>query len=392
MLVIGIRNPFMCKLPQPVHFADPTGRPAKWSPWPLLRGTLYVKTTLDVWQTAAKLEAQLIISAAEDESQPASLSRGVAFKRATDVDRCFVSTQINTSVLEAWRHRTHQTLIQNRTLSDELDVSVRANWTSKEPSSRTFSGLYPVSIRQLGMNSNMHHVILLLSAVVLSSASMQYMPPLKQEHLFTDILLRELVDRMGNEFVDVPENYMDFPYDSRLQNEYEKVKEIPADISLDYEGIDTPNPNPSIRDQEYLQHSSLWSHQRLNNNNGNDRHRIQAAGLKGIKDEKTETNLPAYCTPPNPCPIGYTSVDHCITNFENTAAFSRDYQSAQDCMCDKEHMVDCTSGSENNDGLSNMHISNSDFDQIVEQFQHENPFFQGEKLPIAAKKGINVGY
>lgn len=238
----------------------------------------------------------------------------------------------------------------------------------------------------------MHRVITLLSAFALSSASMQYMPPLKQEHLFTDILLRELVDRMGNEFVDVPENYMDFPYGSRLQNDYEKVKEIPAEMPLDYDGIDTPNPNPSIRDQEYLQHSSLWSHQRLNNNIVNDRHRIQAAGLKGIKDEKTETNLPAYCTPPNPCPIGYSSEDHCITNFENTAAFSRDYQSAQDCMCDTEHMLDCSGGSESNNALSNMRISNSDFDQIVEQFQHENPFFQGEKLPIAAKKGINVGY
>lgn len=117
---------------------------------------------------------------------------------------------------------------------------------------------------------------------------------------------------MGNDFVDMPDNYMDFPYGSRLQNDYEKVKEIPAEIPpLDYEGIDTPNPNPSIRDQEYLQHSSLWSHQRLNNNNNNneenDGHRIQAAGLKGIKYEKSETNLPAYCTPPNPCPIGYTS-------------------------------------------------------------------------------------
>ena len=31
---------------------------------------------------------------------------------------------------------------------------------------------------------------------------------------------------------------------------------------MDYDPLgDAGNPNPSIRDQEYLQHSSLWGHQ-----------------------------------------------------------------------------------------------------------------------------------
>ena len=78
---------------------------------------------------------------------------------------------------------------------------------------------------------------------------------------------------------------------------------------------------------------------------------------------KTENVLPAYCNPPNPCPIGYTgkfrllliavvgnqfeiqlcslciAEDGCLEEFENTAAFSREYQAAQDCMCDTEHMA-----------------------------------------------------
>lgn len=33
--------------------------------------------------------------------------------------------------------------------------------------------------------------------------------------------------------------------------------------------------------------------------------------------------------------------DGCLEEFENTAAFSREYQAAQDCMCDTEHMVIC---------------------------------------------------
>lgn len=36
-------------------------------------------------------------------------------------------------------------------------------------------------------------------------------------------------------------------------------------------------------------------------------------------------------------------------DFENTAAYSRDYQASQECMCDGEHMFDC-SGQDQNDG------------------------------------------
>lgn len=118
--------------------------------------------------------------------------------------------------------------------------------------------------------------------------------------MLTDALLREMISQMGKELADAADTYLEYP---------EKVKELPIELPADYDAMDI-NPNPSIRDQEYLQHSTLWSHQRINNNNnnkGNDRHRIQSSGLKGVKDEKTENPLPAYCTPPNPCPVGYTS-------------------------------------------------------------------------------------
>nr|XP_012224462.1 PREDICTED: uncharacterized protein LOC105673421 [Linepithema humile] len=227
----------------------------------------------------------------------------------------------------------------------------------------------------------MLYYILLLSIAVAAQTN-AYLPS-KEEHTWSDTL-RELIYRMGNELDNTVYSYSDYPDN--------KVKEFPVELPADYDGLDTLNPNPSIRDQEYLQHSTLWSHRFNNNNNNdksNDRHKIQS-NLKGIKDEKTENPLPAYCTPPNPCPVGYTSENNCLTNFENTAAFSRDYQSAQDCMCDTEHMLECSNDSGNSNSLSNIHISNPDFDQIVEEFQEENPFFQGEKLPIAAKKGIHV--
>ena len=58
-------------------------------------------------------------------------------------------------------------------------------------------------------------------------------------------------------------------------------------------------------------------------------------------DPSANTMLPAYCDPPNPCPIGYTSADGCIEDFENTSEFSRRYQASQNCICDTEHMFDC---------------------------------------------------
>lgn len=104
---------------------------------------------------------------------------------------------------------------------------------------------------------------------------------------------------MGNELVDTADTYLEYP---------EKVKELPIELPGDYDSMDTLNPNPSIRDQEYLRHSTLWSHQRVSDNDKDlYRSKIQSIGLKGIKNEKTENPLPAYCTPPNPCPIGYTS-------------------------------------------------------------------------------------
>ncbi|XP_015182892.1 PREDICTED: uncharacterized protein LOC107069795 [Polistes dominula] len=233
----------------------------------------------------------------------------------------------------------------------------------------------------------MPHCFLLLSIAVATQAA-QYLSPTIQDDRLWDTSLQVVLDSL-NKLNDVVDSYVDYVDNFRLPDDFDKAKEIPIDLPADYEA-DTFNPNPSIRDQEYLQHSTLWSHQHANDYyRGNDRHRIQAAGIKGGKDEKTENALPAYCTPPNPCPIGYTSENNCLTEFENTATFSRHYQSLQDCMCDTEHMADCPS---NSNGLPGMRISNSDFAQIVEEFREENPFFQGEKLPIAAKKGINVVY
>ncbi len=57
-----------------------------------------------------------------------------------------------------------------------------------------------------------------------------------------------------------------------------------------------------------------------------------------IQEIKTDEDLPAYCEPPNPCPIGYEG-EECDSRpyAEFTAEYSKNYQENQDCMCDDDH-------------------------------------------------------
>merc|ERR1712126_446567 len=91
--------------------------------------------------------------------------------------------------------------------------------------------------------------------------------------------------------------------------------------------------------------------------------------------------LPAYCDPPNPCPLGYTAQDGCIEDFENNSEFSQKYQASQNCMCDTEHMFACPQPKQQNGGLSFL----GGFPSAEEV---KNPFLAGAKLSIAAKKGM----
>lgn len=189
----------------------------------------------------------------------------------------------------------------------------------------------------------------------------------------SDALLREIVDRMGKDLVDAADSYIDpLPINempSRLALIARASKDLEAE-QLDYDGLLDGNPNPSLRDQEYLQHSTLWGHQYVSGGGGEGPRRLQP-------QIKTDATLPAYCNPPNPCPVGFTEKQGCQMDFENTAAFSRDYQAAQECMCDGEHMFDCP-GQDQNDGTRQM---NSDLESYLAR-----QFHTGEHKNLVAKK------
>nr|KAG5711887.1 hypothetical protein BaRGS_026328 [Batillaria attramentaria] len=90
------------------------------------------------------------------------------------------------------------------------------------------------------------------------------------------------------------------------------------------------------RDEEHLEHSAL---QGLHAVAGGT-----AEGEPPQKQVKTDKPLPAYCNPPNPCPIGKTEADNCVENFENSMENNKRLLKQQDCPCDTEHMFSCPAG------------------------------------------------
>lgn len=253
---------------------------------------------------------------------------------------------------------------------------------------------------------------------------------LHSPYTLTHALLREVVEKMGQ----AADDYLKYPTGRRVTKEDEDERRIP----VDYEALLDPQ-EAMIRDQEYLQHSSLWGHQYMAGGAGEGKQRLKPDGsMKNIHEVKTDSVLPAYCDPPNPCPLGYDGDDGCLENFVNTAAFSREYQAAQDCMCDTEHMFGCPSSSRHDEinalaqSIQNEGLTDHTLNRIMEDLQIDdqhkslvakkhhnsqvhnkylrelraetqklaikaaasrdvaNPYLKGEKLPIVAKKGSHV--
>jgi len=89
----------------------------------------------------------------------------------------------------------------------------------------------------------------------------------------SDLLLHEIVNRMGKGFDDVGDSYpepmpvKEMP--SRLSLMARATKDLEAE-QLDYDSIlnGERTGHPSMRDQEYLEHSSLYGHQYVTGGTG----------------------------------------------------------------------------------------------------------------------------
>ena len=189
---------------------------------------------------------------------------------------------------------------------------------------------------EVTMASNLK--IILLAASLLGVSA--YYPDLKEPSYVSDTLLRDLfADVLGKDLIEeTSDEYLDdeaMPMSSSRLAMMVRATKDQNERLADYDSmLERTNPHPSLRDSEYMQHNSLWGHQFMSGGAGEGPHISKP-------QVKTDATLPAYCNPPNPCPVGYTEDQGCTIDFENTASFSREYQSAQECMCDSEHMFEC---------------------------------------------------
>lgn len=191
-------------------------------------------------------------------------------------------------------------------------------------------------------------------------------------------------------------------------------RSMPDDWNLNLDDSDLFS-RASLRDPEFIeQYPSLWGYQSVSGGTGE--------GKQQPKEVKTDKVLPAYCNPPNPCPIGYTADDNCVETFENTLDNNRRLLKQQDCPCDAEHMWSCPETDHNikaSDGsyadwMEQMNKPNSDLEDNMTLKKREkkgsthmryrrdneriinmmksrleslNPYFKGQHREIAAKKG-----
>ncbi|KAG8178998.1 hypothetical protein JTE90_014001 [Oedothorax gibbosus] len=211
----------------------------------------------------------------------------------------------------------------------------------------------------------------------------------------TDSLLREVVGRMGGPEGALASNFDEYGLGSQAASNPQQPE--PKDFpTRNYEERRNTilSREPSIRDKEFLEHSSLFGKQTIQGGAGEGPQRLKPDGsVKNLEVLKSDSMLPSYCIPVNPCPLGYKADDGCLEEFENTAAFSRDYQAQQECMCDSEHMFDCPGATRENEidalarSFENEGLAEMNLDRLFQDIEPKNnPFLEGEKLPVVAKK------
>ncbi|KAI6198391.1 Neuroendocrine protein 7B2 [Aphelenchoides fujianensis] len=167
------------------------------------------------------------------------------------------------------------------------------------------------------------------------------------------------------------------------------------------------------RDMESLPGPMAFGAKYISGGGGEGEQRLHPEGeFEGRQEVKSDNVLPAYCEPPNPCPVGYSSQDGCLEEFENTAEFSRNWQANQKCLCDHEHMFNCDENKESYENDMNEMLARNDLHKntIAKKFHEKrsaaeeprrkkrsagfapahirsnNPYLQGEPLRSMAKK------
>ncbi|CAH8448978.1 unnamed protein product [Schistosoma turkestanicum] len=129
----------------------------------------------------------------------------------------------------------------------------------------------------------------------------------------------------------------------------------------------------------------------LNNDTSFDNLNLSSE-LESSHTESKVDNLPAYCDPPNPCPLNYQSNDlptPCDHDIEDTIEFNRQWILSKmqngECSCDSEHMDNCPVESNENEHKTNFVSAQKTNGKIF----LVNPYLRGEsRKRLVAKKRV----
>lgn len=164
---------------------------------------------------------------------------------------------------------------------------------------------------------------------------------------YEDLLMQDLYKRLASE--------LDDGYIELQAGEYRPARDYETGSPADFqEGQGHGHSGASIRDSEYIQHSSNAGSQGFIHMSGGagegQQHLTPDGSIDNIKPGamppvKSDESLPFYCHPTNPCPKGMTSENGCQEDVEDTAEAQKEWISQMQrhgfCTCDHEHMFDC---------------------------------------------------
>lgn len=166
--------------------------------------------------------------------------------------------------------------------------------------------------------------------------------------LIADLQYLYNLDQLQNT-IPLADFYPDEPYSDKMAADWNVA--YPDTLSDPKEPRDYGEA--ALRDQEYMKQLPISGYQFISGGTGRQ---------EDPSEVKTDKVLPAYCTPPNPCPTGYSGKDDCLKDFENTPENNRRILEEQDCPCDAEHMLSCPPGKKTIDPKSGFVSDGSDSD------------------------------
>lgn len=182
-----------------------------------------------------------------------------------------------------------------------------------------------------------------------------------------DLLYQQTLEKLAKAAEESQEGYYNNNEDS-AEDYYSLSPEDYDEIRNNHRDMESPSHSSVSEGFHYIQ-----------GGNGEEQEHFNSDGSHHtISEAKSDDDLPAYCNPPNPCPIGYKGQqDECDPRpfKEFTAEYSKYYQASQDCMCDDDH----------NDCSNHLHKKSSDeYTQIIKNLQMNKN--DSEFSAVVAKK------